>query len=104
MSTEVYICKPGQALKEGKVVYADVDNRAEAEADAKARCSDDPTIAKIAYYTVSEDGDFRCIYTHQGTAAEAAPAKKKASTVKRKKIPAKKKPEKKGFLQRLFGG
>lgn len=103
MSTEVYICKPGQSLKQGKVEYADIDNRREAEADARARCAADPTIAKIAYYTVSPDGDFRCIYTHQGEAGEAAPAKKAPQAAKRKK--AKRKPvKKKGFFARLFGG
>lgn len=100
MSTEVYICKAGQSLKQGKVEYADIDNRNEAEADAKQRCRADPTIAKIAYYTIKDDGDFRCIYTHQGeaSAAPAAETKPKA-TAKAKKKPAKKK----SFLQRLFG-
>lgn len=103
MSTEIYICKPGQALKEGKVEYSDIDNRAEAEADAKYRCNADPTIAKIAYYAVTPDGDFRCIYTHQGETA-AAPAKSKPSgEIKRKKKKAVKK-KKKSFLQKLFGG
>jgi hypothetical protein len=101
MSTEIYICKPGQALKEGRVEYSDIDNRAEAEADAKRRCDGDPTIAKIAYYAVTPDGDFRCIYTHQGSATEA-PAQKPNPAAKRKKV-KKKKPQKKGFLQRLFG-
>lgn len=101
MSTEVYICKAGQALKEGKVVYADVDNRNEAVADATERCKFDSSIAKIAYYTVSEEGDFRCIYTHQGDASDAKQAKEKPDIAKRK---AKKKPiKKKGFFQRLLG-
>lgn len=99
MSTEVYICKAGQSLKQGKVEYADIDNRNEAEADAKQRCSADPTIAKIAYYVIKDDGDFRCIYTHQGDAT-TQPATDTKPKPKAKKKPAKKK----SFLQRLFGG
>lgn len=98
MSTEVYICKAGQSLKQGKVEYADIDNRQEAEADAKRRCGADPSIAKIAYYTIKDDGDFRCIYTHQGEAA-AAPAADTTKPKAKKKKPVKKK----SFLQRLFG-
>jgi len=62
-ATEIYICKPGQAIKEGKVEYSSIETRAEAEADAARRVRSDPTIAKIAYYAVKEDGGFRTLYS-----------------------------------------
>lgn len=103
MSTEIYICKPGQALKEGKVEYADIDSRLDAEDDAKYRCNADRSIAKIAYYKVSPDGDFRCFYTHQGEAAGQKPPQKKTA-VKRKRVKPKKTKKKVSWWRRLFGG
>ena len=63
-ATEIYICKPGQALKEGRVEYGSMETRDEAASDAERRCRLDPTIARIAYYAVTESGDFRNIFTY----------------------------------------
>jgi len=63
--TEIYSCRPGQKLKEGRLDYShDITSRAQAEADAKRRCMGDSTLAKIAYYTVGDDGSYRLMYTH----------------------------------------
>lgn len=62
-ATEIYICKPGQAVEDGKVEYSSIATRAEAEADAARRVSADPTIGKIAYYAVKDDGRFRSLYS-----------------------------------------
>lgn len=65
MSTEIYICKAGQALKEGKLEYSDaIEDKESAEADAKTRCRRDATIHKVAYYALSPSGSFRCFYTY----------------------------------------
>ncbi|HIJ39059.1 MAG TPA: hypothetical protein HPP80_09205, partial [Rhodospirillaceae bacterium] len=57
MTTEIYSCKEGQALKEGKLDYSsDIDTKEAAEEDAKRRCQRDPSLKKIAYYKVALDG------------------------------------------------
>lgn len=64
--TEIYICQPGQALKEGELVMSnDVSTREEAQADAKSRCYLDRSIARIVYYAIRADGDFRTIYSYE---------------------------------------
>ncbi len=64
MVTEVYSCRPGQKLKEGRLDYShDIHSREQAEADAKRRVQLDPGLAKLAYYKVSEDGRFRVLYS-----------------------------------------
>lgn len=71
-TTEVYSCKPGQKLKEGRLDYApDVETKGQAEADAKRRCKADPSLAKVAYYRVFEDGRFRMLlaYTNPNPAS-----------------------------------
>ena len=100
-TTEIYLCKAGQALKEGQVEYSEtITSRPAAEVDAAARCARDNTLAKVAYYSVSDDGDFRAIYTHNnpnaiGLGGDVAP--KRAQLKKKKKKP------KASFWQRLFG-
>ena len=99
--TEIYICAKGQALKEGKVVYSDeIHTKKQAIPDAKMRCDRDSKIAKIAYYTVTDDGQFRCIYTH--TAGGGAEAPKPPKEVKRKR-PAQKKKPKPTLWQKITG-
>ncbi len=95
MTTEIYSCKEGQALKEGKLDYAaDITTKAEAESDALKRCARDPSLKKIAYYKVSPDGDFRVFYSYTNPnckAARPAPAAKQPATKPVKaKIAAKK--------------
>lgn len=105
MATEIYICKEGQSLKQGKIEYGEIYSKDEAESDAEARCGRDRTIVKIAYYNVNEDGDFRLFFTYNNPnpvlgkktpkpAGEAAPRKKKKTKAKKKK--------KKSLLSRLL--
>lgn len=78
-TTEIYICQPGQAIKEGKVEYGAIESRREAAADADQRCKADPSIAKIAYYAVKDDGAFRSIYSYENpNVRKPAPARRKA--------------------------
>jgi len=67
--TEIYICKPGQELKQGKLEHSNISTKEEAAKDAKSRCKYDPTIGRIAYYSVDATGNFRSIYTYDNTRA-----------------------------------
>jgi len=65
MTTEIYSCKDGQSLKEGKLDYdASITTKEQAQSDALRRCQRDPTLKKIAYYKVSPDGEFRVFYSY----------------------------------------
>jgi len=77
-ATEIYICKPGQAIRDGKVEYSSIETRGEAEADAARRVRQDPSIAKIAYYAVKEDGGFRSLYSFDNPHAAKAPERRSA--------------------------
>jgi hypothetical protein len=94
MTTEIYICKDGQELKQGKLVYSsDIDDRESAEDDAKRRCKGDPTIKKIAYYKVSSSGDFRIFFSYTNPNCKPAPELRTGGPAPKKKpAPVKKKP------------
>ena len=62
-TTKIYICYPGQAIKEGKCEYCNIQSRMKANGDAVRRFTADPKIAKIAYYKVNDDGDFKILCT-----------------------------------------
>lgn len=65
MVTEIYSCQDGQDLREGRLDYSsDIVDREAADADAKRRCKADPTLRKVAYYAVREDGGFRMIHAY----------------------------------------
>ena len=51
-----------------------METRDEALSDAERRCGSDPSIAKVAYYAVSESGDFKCICTYDNPKAGKAPS------------------------------
>lgn len=84
-STEIYICKPGQALTDGRVEYGDMTTKAEAEDDATDRLLADPSIGKIAYYTMHSNGDFKCLHTKQNPKHKKAAAKPSAGVATRTK-------------------
>jgi len=65
MVTEIYSCQDGQDLREGRLDYStDIVDREAADADARRRCQADPTLRKVAYYAVREDGGFRMIHAY----------------------------------------
>ena len=87
-TTEIYLCRVGQSLKQGQVEYSDsVTNKAEAEADAIQRCKWNKKLAKIAYYAVNTEGDFRIILTYNnpniGNDEPEKPKKVKKKPVKK---------------------
>jgi hypothetical protein len=102
MTTEIYSCKDGQALKEGKLDYSsDISTKEQAEADAKRRCTRDPTLKKVAYYGVTADGDFKVFYSYTNPHCKPAGSKPAGGAppkpAARKKAP----PPKQGLLARL---
>ena len=83
---EIYICKPGQELKQGQLVVSnDIETREDAEADAKSRCAGNRGIERIAYYEIKDDGDFRSFFSYKNPNAEAAPGASSATGAKKKK-------------------
>ncbi len=98
-ATEIYICKPGQAIKEGRVEYGAIETRDEAESDAEARLRIDPSIGRIAYYAVGENGDFRCILTRTNPNARAPEPRPAA---KPSRPPPKPKPPRRSLLRRVL--
>ena len=93
MVTEIYMCKEGQALKEGRLeMNHDITHRDEAESDALRRCGIDKSIHKVAYYAIEESGDFRLIFTYTNphpVSAGSKPKKAAAQPPRRKKKTAK---------------
>jgi hypothetical protein len=103
MTTEIYLCKEGQALKEGKLEYSStIDHKDDAAADALRRCQRDPTLKKIAYYKVSTDGEFRVFYSYTNPNCKPAPPKPIGGAAPAKKAVARKPPPKLGFFARML--
>ncbi|ARJ65070.1 hypothetical protein WV31_05035 [Magnetospirillum sp. ME-1] len=104
MSTEIYSCREGQELKQGKLDYSDIDDRETAEIDAKRRCKLDPFIKKVAYYKVAADGEFRMFFSYTNPHCKPVPKARPAggASAARKPAPAKKPAPKPGLLARLM--
>jgi len=104
MTTEIYSCKEGQSLKQGKLDYdASITTRDEAASDALKRCQRDPSLKKIAYYKVSEDGEFRVFYSYTNPNSKPAgtPGRGGAGASAKPRPVAKKPPPKLGFFGKL---
>ncbi len=103
MATEIYSCKDGQELKQGKLDYSDIEDRGEAEDDAKRRCQRDPSIKKVAYYKVAADGEFRMFYSYTNSNCKPAPkiAAGAGSAPKKRPVAKKPPPPPPGLLARL---
>jgi hypothetical protein len=103
---EIYICKPGQKLKEGKLVMTDtIVSKQDAEADSRRRCHKDPTIGRLAYYKINEEGEFRSFYSYNnpivvGDAPDTSPRPEPGAGINLKE------PRKKrlwGKIKNIFG-
>ncbi|CAA7619899.1 hypothetical protein [Magnetospirillum sp. SS-4] len=101
MSTEIYICKDGQELKQGKLVYSEIEDRESAEEDAKRRCQGDHTIKKIAYYKVAASGEFKMFYSYTNPNCKPAPRLAAPGAAPKRKPVPKKPPPPPGLLARL---
>lgn len=101
MTTEIYSCKDGQSLKEGKLDYdSSITTKEQAQSDALRRCQRDPTLKKVAYYKVSPDGDFRVFYSYTNPDCKPARRAGMAEAAKPRRA-APKPPPKPGFFGRL---
>jgi len=99
--TEIYVCKNGQALKEGRLELShSIDGRDDAEADAIRRCKIDGAIERIAYYAIGESGGFRNIFTYTNPNAGQKKPVRKTAVREPKRTIQKKKPEQ-SWLTRL---
>jgi hypothetical protein len=110
MTTEIYSCKDGQSLKQGKLDYdASITSKDQAQSDALRRCQRDPSLKKIAYYKVSPDGEFRVFYSYTNANSKPAGTPRAAggAAARPKPRPAAKKPPPKlsffGKLKKAFG-
>jgi hypothetical protein len=100
MTTEIYSCKDGQSLKEGKLDYdSGITSKEQAQSDALRRCARDPSLRKIAYYKVSPDGEFRVFFSY--TNPNCKPAGNGAAGPAKPRPAARKPPPKKGLWARL---
>ena len=67
-TTEIYTCRPGQDIKQGKLeISAEVTTREAAMADAFKRSQADPSLGTIAYYSVGDEGDVETLFTYEGS-------------------------------------
>ena len=104
MVTEIYICKEGQALKEGRLeMNHDITHRDDAESDALRRCEIDKSIHRVAYYAIEESGDFRLIFTYTNPHPVSAGSnpKKTAAPPPRRKKKSRKKAKPKTLVEKI---
>ncbi len=101
-STEIYICKPGQALTDGRVEYGEITTKIEAEDDAIERMRCDSSIGKIAYYAMRPNGEFKCIHTRQNPDNALPPSKPPAGIAPRPTKPRGKKVAKPSLMGRAL--
>jgi len=73
---EIYICNEGQDLRQGRLETSqEIANRTDAEADAQYRCSEDNAIQKIAYYSLTDEGDAKKLLIYENPHFSGATAK-----------------------------
>jgi len=96
---EIYMCKAGQKLDQGQMVVShDITDKEAAKADAESRCKINPTLARVAYYAINPNGDFKPYYAYANPNIDATKPKAESPARKRKK---KKKPVKMGVWQKV---
>lgn len=102
MTTEIYICRDGQSLKEGRVEYSEhVDTKDAAKSDAEQRCRNNTWIKKIVYYQVNDNGDFRIFYSHTNPNCQPTKPVTAAAEGTRKKTRTRKKQKPKTIWQKV---
>jgi hypothetical protein len=107
-TTEIYICQPGQDIKQGKLETNDtITTGGAAMSDAAMRTKADPSVAMIAYYSVGEDGDVQDLFTYEGSKTSERPkqpaaARGKAGIAKDSKKKAVRKTSFFGRLRSVF--
>ncbi len=98
---EIYMCKVGEKLEDGKLaVSRDIYDKEAAKTDAIKRCKIAPSLARIAYYAINDNGDFKPYYSYNNPKVEEPKTKQAANDAGPKKR-RKKKAKKKTFWQKL---
>ena len=99
---EIYLVKPGQAITDGTLVYSsEIYSRQDAQTDAKDRLKLNPGLEKIVYYTVSETGSFKTLYSHTNPNPPKSPPRRRNSGGDEGIPKFKQTAEPKGFWARL---
>jgi hypothetical protein len=107
MATEVYSCRDGQEIKQGRLDFAEIDNRSAAEADARRRCAQDPTLKRVVYYRVDSAGGSKLLLSYENPNFAAAVGQRRAGVSRSQPVheaqtQAKARPaEKPGLLDRI---
>ncbi len=98
---EIYLCKAGQKLEEGRMIVShDIPDKEAARADALNRCKISPSLARIAYYAITSNGDFKPYFSYTNPDIDNAIPKVKHPP-KLKKHKRKKRPAKQSFWAKL---
>ena len=101
-SVEIYLVKPGQAITDGTLVYSsDITSRRDAREDAEYRLKLNPDLEKIVYYTVSETGSFKTLYSHENPNSPKSPPRRSRSGGGGDIPKFRQMPEPKGFWAKL---
>jgi hypothetical protein len=65
-TVEIYTVRDEENLRDGEMTYGqNIENRADAAADAYDRCQRDRTIRKVAYYAINDEGDFKVLFVYE---------------------------------------
>ena len=65
-TVEIYAVRDEENLRDGEMTYGEnIENRADAAADAYDRCEQDRTIRKVAYYALNDEGDFKVLFVYE---------------------------------------
>lgn len=75
--TEIYSVRGEESIRDGALDYSEsIATRTAAESDAPARCAKDPTIRKVVYYRVRDDGSFRTLFSYDNPNSGGHPVRK----------------------------
>jgi len=92
---EIYMCKAGEKLEDGNLaVSRDIYDKAAAKTDAIKRCKISPALARIAYYAINDNGDFKPYYAYNNPKVEE-PKPSQAANEGLRKNAAKRSPRRK---------
>lgn len=105
--TEIYSVRGEANIRDGALEYSEaISDRNAAEADAQARCNRDPSIRKVVYYRVSDEGSFRTLFSYDNPRAATPgvrkPRRQMADTLPRGTVRRPKAKKKAGLIDRLM--
>ena len=67
---EIYAATGGQSIQDGDLdISYSIASKYEPKSDAISHCRHDPTIRKVAHYTVKDDGSFKNLFAYDNSNA-----------------------------------